>query len=158
MALQNPAPHTPALQVAEMRRAAGLTQREWAVLSGVAQPNIAAYENGTRRPSPRMLARLAAAARPRASLALDRHRAEIKKLAARHRAIEVKVFGSVARGEDRPGSDLDLLVSFAPDASLFDQIELAQELEETLGVKVDVVSAGGLRKTDTAIAAEARPL
>ncbi|MDK1473023.1 helix-turn-helix domain-containing protein [Streptomyces sp. 549] len=144
--------------VADIRRAAGLTQREFAELSGVAQPNIAAYENGTRRPSPKMLARLAAAARPRASVALARHKAEVKALAARHKALSVKVFGSVARGEDRPGSDLDLLVSFAPDASLFDQIELAQDLEDALGVKVDVVSAGGLHESHTTIAAEAKPL
>jgi hypothetical protein len=152
------APESTASQVADIRRAAGLTQRELAELSGVAQPNIAAYENGTRRPSPKMLARLAAAARPRASVALARHKAEIKALAVRHKAISVKVFGSVARGEDHPGSDLDLLVSFAPDASLFDQIELAQELEDTLGVKVDVVSAGGLRESHTNIVAEAKPL
>ncbi|GAA1924606.1 hypothetical protein GCM10009716_36070 [Streptomyces sodiiphilus] len=152
------AAQSPASQVAGIRRAAGLTQRELAELSGVAQPNIAAYENGTRHPSPKMLARLAAAARPRASVALARHKTEVKALAARHKALSVKVFGSVARGEDRPGSDLDLLVSFAPDASLFDQIELVQDLEDTLGVKVDVVSADGLRERHSHIAAEAKPL
>lgn len=145
-------------QIADIRRAAGLTQRELAQMSGVAQPNIAAYENGTRRPSPKMLARLSAAARPRASIALTRHKAEVKVLAARHKAVSVKVFGSVARQEDRPGSDLDLLVKFAPDASLFDQIELAQDLEDVLGVKVDVVSEGGLRQSHDAIMAEAKPL
>jgi predicted nucleotidyltransferase len=145
-------------QVAEIRRAAGLTQRELAELSGVAQPNIAAYENGTRRPSPKMLARLAAAARPRPSVALARHKAEVKAVATRHKALGVKVFWSVARGEDHPGSDLDLLVSFAPDASLFDQSELAQDLEDTLGVKVDVVSAGGLDDRHSTILAEAKPL
>lgn len=147
-----------ASQVASIRQAAGLTQRQLAELSGVAQPNIAAYEKGTRRPSPKMLARLAAAAKPRASVALTRHKAEVKEIAERHKALSVKVFGSVARGEDRPGSDVDLLVAFAPDASLFDQIELAQSLEDVLGVRVDVVSEGGLRQSHEAIEAEAKPL
>lgn len=158
MASQSTAPQSTPAQLADKRRAAGLTQRELAQLSGVAQPNIAAYENGTRRPSPKMLARLTAATKPRASVALARNKAEVKALAARHKALSVKVFGSVARGEDRPGSDLDLLVKFAPDASLFDQIELAQDLEDTLGVKVDVISEGGLRGSHDAIAAEAKPL
>ncbi len=55
------------------------------------------------------------------------------------------VAGSVARGEDEPGSDVDLLVTFAPDASLFDQAALQDELAELLQVPVDVVSRGGLR-------------
>ncbi|MBB0245606.1 helix-turn-helix domain-containing protein [Streptomyces alkaliphilus] len=151
------ASQSPASQLADIRRAAGLTQRELAELSGVAQPDIAAYENGTRHPSPRMLARPAAAG-PRASVALARHKAKVKALAAHHKALSVKVFGSVARGEHRPGSDLDLLVTFAPDASLFDRIELARDLEDTLGVKVDVVSADGLRESHASIAAEAKPL
>lgn len=144
--------------VAQIRRRAGLTQKELADLSGVAQPNIAAYENGTRRPSARMLERLARAAKPRPSAVLATHHALVKRLAQQHKATSVRVFGSVARGDDRPGSDLDLLVRFAPGASLFDQIGLAQDLEDALGVHVDVISEGGLSSAHDEIRTQARPL
>lgn len=149
---------TPQSPVVEIRRRAGLTQKELAALSGVAQPNIAAYEKGTRHPSAQMLARLNAAAKPRPSVALDTHRNAIRTLAIQHKALDVKVFGSVARGEDRPGSDLDLLVTFRPDASLFDLTGLAQDVEDLIGVHVDVVSDGGLREGHDDIRAQARPL
>lgn len=144
--------------VAEIRRRAGLTQQQLAELSGVAQPNLAAYEKGMRRPSLKMLARLRAAAKPRPSLVVAEKRAAIAEIAKRHRAVEVKVFGSVARGEDKPGSDIDLLVRFAPGASIFDQVELEEDLEDLLGVGVDVISEGGLRAGHDRIVREARPL
>lgn len=144
--------------VTEIRRQAGLTQKQLAVLSGVAQPNIAAYELGTRRPSPKMLARLRAAAKPRPSLVIEQNRRQITEIATRHHVLDILVFGSVARGDDEPGSDIDLLVRFAPGASLFDQVELGQELEDLLGVGVDVVSQGGLRAGHDRILVEARPL
>ena len=142
----------------EIRRSAGLTQKQLAELSGVAQSNVAAYETGSRRPSAKMLARLIAAAKPRPSLALATHRAEITSLARLHKAVDIKVFGSVARGDDVPGSDVDLLVRFSPDASLFDQVQLAQEIQDLLGVRVDVVSEAGLRESHDEIRAQARPL
>lgn len=144
--------------VVEIRRSAGLTQKELAALSGVAQPNIAAFEKGTRNPSAQMLARLKAAAKPRPSTVLRRHREAIKALAVQHKALDVKVFGSVARGEDTSGSDLDLLVTFRPDASLFDLTGLAQDVEDLTGVHVDVISEGGLRDGHVEIRAQARPL
>ena len=144
--------------VGEIRRRAGLTQKQLAELSGVAQPNLAAYEKGTRRPSSKMLARLRAAAKPRPSLVLARNKARIATIAKRHQALDIKVFGSVVRGEDKPGSDIDLLVRFAPGASLFDQVELEQDLEDLLGIGVDVVSEGGLRAGHDRIMQEARPL
>lgn len=135
-----------------------MSQQQLADLSGVAQPNIAAYEKGSRRPSAKMLARLAAAARPRPSVALAAHRGQVVSLGRIHHALDMRVFGSVARGDDVPGSDLDLLVRFAPDASIFDQIGLAQALEDVLGVRVDVVSQAGLRESHDQIRAQARPL
>lgn len=144
--------------VLEIRKNARLTQKELASLSGVAQPNIAAYERGARRPSSSMLQRLAAAAKPRPSGVLKSNKPTIRRLAKEHKAIDVRVFGSVSRGDDRPGSDLDLLVTFSPDASLFDQVGLAQDLEDVLGIHVDVVSAGGLRPAHAEILAEAKPL
>lgn len=144
--------------VATMRRRAGLTQQQLSELSGVAQSNIAAYETGSRRPSPKMLTRLASAAKPKPSTALAEHREQVLALARRHKVLDVRVFGSVARGADRPGSDIDLLVRFAPDASLFDQSELAQDVQDLLGVHIDVVSEAALRDGHDAIGNEARPL
>lgn len=87
-----------------------------------------------------------------------RHRHEVLALAAKHHAREVRVFGSVARGEDRPGSDLDLLVRFTGDASLFDLTALAEDINELLGIPVDVVSEAGLDDRHAAIRAQARPI
>ncbi len=60
-----------------------------------------------------------------------------------------------ARGEARPGSDVDLLVDFEPGASLLDHVGLFQDLEELLGVGVDVVARTGLNSRDDHIRAEA---
>jgi len=82
-------------------------------------------------------------------------RDEILEAARRRRASRVRVFGSVARGEARPDSDVDFLVDFEPDASLLDQVGLIQDLQELLGVGVDVVSTGGLRPRHDPIREEA---
>lgn len=145
-------------EVRDLRLAAGLTQDELAVRSGVAQPNIAAYESGQRTPSAGMLKRLRAAAKPRPSVVLAKHRRDIIALARRHKASKVRVFGSAARGEDVSGSDIDLLVRFAPDADVFDLADLTAELEELTGLHVDVVSERGLRAGRSRITAEARRL
>jgi uncharacterized protein len=81
-------------------------------------------------------------------------REQVMAVAARHHANRVRVFGSVARGDDRPDSDIDLLVDFNPDSSLFDLMRMARELEELLGHPVDVVSTGGLKDRDRHILAE----
>lgn len=145
-------------EVRDVRRAAGLTQAELAARSGVAQPNIAAYERGQRTPSPAMVARIRAAADPRPSVVLAAHRSEILALARQHKARQVRVFGSVARGDDVSGSDLDLLVRFEPGADVFDLADLTAALEDLTGLHVDVVSEGGLRAGADAIIAEARPV
>ena len=144
--------------IVEARRAAGLSQRELAELSDVAQSNIAAYESGRRRASLAMVERLTKAASPRPSVVLARHREQVLALVERRRGVAVRVFGSVARGEDRPGSDVDLLVRFGPQASLLDQAGLVLDLEELLGVTVDVVSEAGLGVKHDRILTEARPL
>lgn len=132
-------------EIRRLRLAAGLTQSELAARSGVAQPNIAAYESGQRTPSAAMLARLRRAAPPRPSAVIAEKRREIIAIAQEHKASNVRVFGSAARGDDTSGSDIDLLVALAPDATVFDLAELAVELEEMTGLHVDVVSEGGLR-------------
>ena len=76
---------------------------------------------------------------------LKEKREEILHIAARHGARNVRVFGSVARGEADAQSDIDLLVEFEPDRSLLDHAALWLELQELLGCKVDVVSQGGVK-------------
>ncbi len=71
-------------------------------------------------------------------------RREILDMAARHGARNIRVFGSVARGDDRPDSDLDLLVDVEPGRTLLDLIALEQDLQELLGRRVDVLTEGGL--------------
>lgn len=71
-------------------------------------------------------------------------RAEIVAVAASHGATNVRVFGSSARNKLCEGSDLDLLVRMEQGRSLFDLISLSQELEDRLGIPVDVLSEGGL--------------
>ena len=87
------------------------------------------------------------------------HREEILRLAAEHGARNVRVFGSVVRGEAAEGSDVDVLVALDGDRSLLDHIALKQDLEDLLGSEVDVVTEGGLhRLLRDRILAEAVPL
>ena len=76
---------------------------------------------------------------------LKRKRAEILRIAAARGARNVRVFGSVARGEADEKSDVDILVDMEPGRSLLDLGGLWRELNELLGVRVDVVTAKGLR-------------
>ncbi|GBD26535.1 hypothetical protein HRbin30_01867 [bacterium HR30] len=76
---------------------------------------------------------------------LKEKREEILRIAAKHGARNVRVFGSVARGEADEQSDLDLLVEFEPGRSLMDHAALWLELQELLGCKVDVVSDRGIK-------------
>lgn len=76
---------------------------------------------------------------------LKSRREEILRIAAKHGAQNVRVFGSVARGEADIQSDIDLLVEFKRGTTLLGHAALVQELEDLLGVKVDVVSERGLR-------------
>ncbi len=71
-------------------------------------------------------------------------RADILRVAAQHGAYNVRVFGSVVRGEAGEGSDIDLLVDLEPERSLLDLGGLQVELEELLARRVDVVTEAGL--------------
>lgn len=86
---------------------------------------------------------------------VEERRAEIDAIVRRHRGRSVAIFGSVARGDEHEGSDIDLLVEFEPGSSLFDLLHLHDELTALLGVTVDVVSAGGLAARDEHIRREA---
>jgi len=86
---------------------------------------------------------------------IEAKRAEIREVVGQHRGRSVAVFGSVARGDETPTSDIDLLVEFEPGSSLFDLFHMSEALEALLGVPVDVVSAGGLKERDDHIRREA---
>ena len=75
---------------------------------------------------------------------LRQSRDDIARIAAVHGATEVRIFGSVARGEAGPRSDVDVLVDMES-RGLFEQAALQSDLEELLGCPVHVVTAGGLR-------------
>lgn len=75
---------------------------------------------------------------------LREKRADILRIAARHGARNVRVFGSPARGEIRPDSDIDFLVDMAPGRSLLNLAGLGQDLEELLQRKVDVLTGASL--------------
>jgi len=76
---------------------------------------------------------------------LREKRTDILRVAASHGARKVRIFGSVARGEAGPESDLDFLIDLEPGRSLLDHAALLLELEAILGCKVDVVTERGLR-------------
>jgi predicted nucleotidyltransferase len=75
---------------------------------------------------------------------LEKNRQAIRDATKRFNAANPRVFGSVARGEDRADSDLDILVDALPGTTLFDLGGLLEELQDILGVKVDLVTPGGL--------------
>ena len=75
---------------------------------------------------------------------VEAKRADILDICRRHGASNVAIFGSVARGDDRPASDIDFLVDLDSRRSLLDHIGLQQELEDLMGVGVDVVTRRGL--------------
>jgi uncharacterized protein len=137
-----------------VRREAGLTQTELAHRAGTSQAMVARYETGAASPTVRTLARLLQAAghslvlsgptakplSPAATL-LREHKTEIEEAAKAVGAGNVRIFGSVARGEDTPESDVDLLVDFpANTRGLFPLLRLADEIEQLLGRPVDVAA------------------
>jgi predicted nucleotidyltransferase/DNA-binding XRE family transcriptional regulator len=151
--------------IREARLSAGLTQAELAERAGTSQPTIAAYEAGDKVPNVTTLervlratgtsleARRSSSGRRQGRLRglLDERRDQIVELAARHHARNVRVFGSVARGEETDTSDVDLLVDMAPGHSLLDQVRLRRELAELIGVDVDVVTTAGLLERDEGV-------
>lgn len=164
--------------VREARRRAGLSQGELARRAGVSQPVVSAYENGRREPGLSMLAKLVEASghrlrvdlvaqpdRPRGlpdtlmGRQLRRRRRAIIDAAERRGMGNVRVFGSVARGDDTETSDVDLLVETTEGVSLLDLIGLEREIGEILGRSVDLVPAGNLKEAVASEAlAEAIPL
>lgn len=93
------------------------------------------------------------------SIALEKHRLAVREAARRFNTLNPRVFGSVLHGEDREGSDLDLLVDPLPGVTLLDLGGLQVELEEMLGVPVDLLTPGDLPpKYRRKVLSEARPV
>lgn len=141
-----------------------LSQTEVARRAHVAQSVISAYESGRREPSISTLERLVRATGHKLVLDLERlsdyplglpqtplgrrlrrRRRAILDCAARHGASNVRVFGSTARGEGRPDSDVDLVVDLDKRTGLFALEALRRELSEILGVPVDIAPSDSLR-------------
>ena len=136
---------------------------ELASRASVTQSVISAYESGQRQPSLPALARLIDAAGFELTLGLRRqpsrlrrlsgpvgrqvrrHRQDLVAAAAAHGVNNLRVFGSVARGEERTGSDVDLLADFPPGLSLFGLGRLQADLEGILGTRVDLIPAAELK-------------
>lgn len=100
----------------------------------------------------------AAHLRPLPSVVLQARKQEILAIVRDHRGTDVRVFGSVARGEDRTDSDIDLLVNFDTDADLFDLVALELALEGLLGCSVDVLPTSSTGRAVTRAARDAVPL
>ena len=77
---------------------------------------------------------------------LQQKREAILEIARRYGASDIRIFGSVARGDNTEASDVDLIVRFEPGRSLFDHGGLLMDLQDLLGVKVDVISEDGMRE------------
>jgi predicted nucleotidyltransferase/DNA-binding XRE family transcriptional regulator len=155
---------TPGNVLRDARQRARLSQSDVARRAGVAQSVISAYESGRREPSVQTFAKLVQATGHELTLELvpspdrtlglpdsplgrqlRRRRKAIIEAAGKRRAHNVRVFGSVARGEDTATSDIDLLVDLDKGVGLLDLIGLERELSELLGVDVDVVPADTLK-------------
>ncbi len=144
------------------RQQAGLSQAEVAGRAGVTQSVVSAYESGARQPSLPTLVRLIEAtgshlevrispgpvARHPDGLLARRardHRHEILALLDRYGLANPRLFGSVARGEEKPTSDIDLLVDVAAGTSLLSLGRCQAQLEALLGAPVDLVPAADLK-------------
>lgn len=90
---------------------------------------------------------------------IDKFSRQLQEITSKNGALNVRLFGSMAKGTATPSSDLDLLVDLAPGRDLFDLISMKQEIEALTGLRVDVVTERSLSKhLREKILHEARPL
>jgi hypothetical protein len=157
--------------VRNARQAAALSQAALAERAGTSQPTVAAYESGAKTPTLSTLERLlkvcghelvldSRPAPPSPLMALIRQRRRrLLAAARRHGARNLRVFGSVARGEENARSDIDLLVDLEPGRTLVHLAALREELADILGTPVDVATLDLLKENirDQALS-EAVPL
>lgn len=126
------------------RLAAGITQRELAAAVGIAPSNLSAYEAGRRPMSAEMAERIEAAIRPLPHELVDRHRGRMREMLQAAGVRHPRIFGSVARREDTRESDVDIVVDLGETITGFGLAALQLELEDLLGVPVELVSSGSL--------------
>jgi uncharacterized protein len=157
-------PSTSGAMIRDARVRAQLSQTDLAQRAGVAQSVISAYESDRRDPSLRTLTKLIQATGHRLAIdlvptagrqlglpdtrlgrRLRQRRRAVVELAALRGARNVRVFGSVARGQDAPHSDVDLLVDLDDGVGLVALAALERELTDLLGAPVDVVPADTLK-------------
>lgn len=139
------------------REESGLTQVALARLAGMTQSVVSEYENGRREPSFDAVDRLISAAgleieisprTERRSRMLDQVSSQSDALYRALRplgATRIRVFGSVARGDDSESSDIDLVVDTSTAVSMFDLLRMQREAEAVLGRSVDLVPLDGLK-------------
>jgi hypothetical protein len=172
-----------AASIREARHEAGLSQVELADIAGTSQPALARYETGATLPTLPTLERLlrgcgrqlrlgvtnfdghrSTAVSARGQLgsqarALRRQRRKLLDCARAHGIRKLRVFGSVARSEAHPDSDIDLLVELASGRTLLDLVAFKDQATEIMGVPVDVATADMLKeRARTQALAEALPL
>ncbi len=95
----------------------------------------------------------------RPSLALQGNRAAVREIALRHHVSDIRIFGSVLHGDDKDGSDLDLLVAPTSETTLMDIGAIRYELRQLLGIEVDVLTPKALPDSfREQILAEAMPV
>jgi uncharacterized protein len=127
------------------------------ILDGRARQSGRTVEDEARRALEHALGPDADTLKPSEKLAA--HRGDVREAVARYPLSNPRLFGSTRTGRDRPGSDLDILVDPQPGASLFDLGGLRQELEDMLGVGVDLKTPDDLPPAIRAkVLAEAEPL
>jgi predicted nucleotidyltransferase/DNA-binding XRE family transcriptional regulator len=149
---------TAASTIRGARERAGLTQVQLAAKANIAQSVVSAYESSRREPSLETLRRLVSAAGfdldvvlvPAApmssrSRSVEGNRSRLLRSLRSLGATNVRLFGSVARGDDGPESDIDLLVDIAPDIGLFALGRMRSEAERILGSSVDIVPSNSLK-------------
>ena len=141
----------------DARQLGGLTQAQLSTRSGVTQSVISAYERGRREPGAETFLMLIEAAGldfiirvpitnyqhptlpdSAQTRALVKHRQQILDLVAQYHESNVRIFGSVARGEARPDSDIDILVDFGPNTGLFSIVALQESLSKLLHFPIDL--------------------
>jgi uncharacterized protein len=146
-------------RIADARRAAGLSQSALADAIFLDRTAVSKIESGQRHVSSMELASIAKSlSRPIQSFfdekapvgdplsLVRRKRTAILRIARKHGARSIRVFGSAARGEATQESDIDFLVEMEPGRGLFAQAAMLLELQDLLGRDVDVVTVDGLRE------------
>lgn len=169
--------------IRDARLAAGLTQLELAERAGTSQPALTRYERGAVLPTlptlervlsacgRRLLISAATASGPptrgisvRSQLggratALRRRRARVLEVARARGVRKVRAFGSLARDQEHPGSDIDLLIELEPGRTLLDLAAFRREVQTILGVPIDVATPDMLKERIRAeVLSEALPL